>query len=181
MFIAGRGIAGFGAAGLFSGATAIVVLVAPLSKRPMIAGLIGAMFGVCSILGPLIGGVLSDKVTWRWCFWINLPLGGIATVGIIILVNIKGRLQHLEGNLLQRIKRFDPLGNLCFVGAVLSLLFALHWSGLGIKWTNARIIVLWALFGVFLIAFICLQIWQKQENVTSELIGLDHWYLANIL
>jgi len=70
-FIAGRAVAGLGAAGLFSGATAVVVLVAPLTTRPVINGMIGAMFGVCSILGPLIGGVLAEKSTWRWCFWIN--------------------------------------------------------------------------------------------------------------
>ena len=70
-FIAGRAVAGLGAAGLFSGATAIVVLVAPRATRPLINGMIGAMFGVCSILGPLIGGILAEKSTWRWCFWIN--------------------------------------------------------------------------------------------------------------
>lgn len=71
MFIAGRAVAGFGAAGLFSGAMAIVVLVAPRATRPLINGLIGAMFGICSILGPLVGGILAEKSQWRWCFWIN--------------------------------------------------------------------------------------------------------------
>lgn len=70
-FIAGRAVAGLGAAGLFSGATAIVVLVAPRPTRPVINAMLGAIFGICSILGPLVGGVLAEKATWRWCFWIN--------------------------------------------------------------------------------------------------------------
>jgi len=76
-FIAGRAVAGLGGAGLFSGATAIVVLVAPLATRPVVNGMIGAIFGVCSILGPLIGGILAEKSTWRWCFWINREYSSI--------------------------------------------------------------------------------------------------------
>ena len=98
-----------------------------------------------------------------------MPLGAIAAAGILLLVNIKGKLQPLEGNLIQQIKRFDPLGNLLFVGAVLSLLLALHWAGEDFAYSNARIIVLFVLFGVFLLAFVSLQIWQNDQNVSSKI------------
>lgn len=64
--IVGRAIAGVGCAGIFSGALIIVAHSAPLPKRPMFTGLMGTMYGVASVAGPLMGGAFADKVTWRW-------------------------------------------------------------------------------------------------------------------
>ena len=75
--IVGRSIAGCGSAGIFAGALVIIAYTVPLRKRPIYTGLIGAMYGIASIAGPLLGGVFTDKVSWRWCFYINLPLGNI--------------------------------------------------------------------------------------------------------
>lgn len=64
--IVGRAIAGLGSAGIFSGAILIVSKTVPLRQRPTYTGLIGAMYGIASVAGPLLGGVFTDKVTWRW-------------------------------------------------------------------------------------------------------------------
>lgn len=69
--IVGRAIAGVGSAGIFSGALIIVAYSVPLAKRPMYTGFIGAMYGIASVAGPLLGGAFTDKVSWRWCFYIN--------------------------------------------------------------------------------------------------------------
>lgn len=65
--IVGRAIAGVGSAGVFSGALIIVAYSVPLQKRPMFSGFIGAMYGIASVAGPLLGGAFTDKATWRWC------------------------------------------------------------------------------------------------------------------
>jgi hypothetical protein len=66
-FIIGRAIAGLGSAGVFSGGVLIIVHSVPLAKRPLFQGMFGAVFGVASVVGPLLGGALTKDVSWRWC------------------------------------------------------------------------------------------------------------------
>ena len=69
--IVGRAIAGLGSAGIFSGALIIIAYSVPLEKRPIYTGLIGGMYGIASVAGPLMGGAFTDRLTWRWCFYIK--------------------------------------------------------------------------------------------------------------
>lgn len=71
VFIVGRALAGIGSAGIFSGSTVILTHIVPLRKRPIYVGLMGSMFGISSVVGPLMGGAFTDHVTWRWCFYIK--------------------------------------------------------------------------------------------------------------
>jgi hypothetical protein len=69
MLIVGRAVAGAGAAALFSGGMTIVAYSVPLRKRPVYIGFLSSMFGISSVIGPILGGVFTDRLTWRWCFW----------------------------------------------------------------------------------------------------------------
>jgi MFS family permease len=86
--IVGRAIAGMGSSGIFSGAMTIVVYLIPLQNRPAWTGSMGAVFALASIAGPLLGGVFVDKLSWRWCFYINLPIGGFTMVVLAFVLHL---------------------------------------------------------------------------------------------
>ncbi|TGO82211.1 hypothetical protein BPOR_0889g00040 [Botrytis porri] len=158
--IIGRAIAGLGSAGIFSGALIIVAYSVPLVKRPMYTGLIGAMYGIASVAGPLLGGVFTDKATWRWCFLINLPIGAVTVLVILVFFKAPDREAVAVLPWSQRIKEFDLLGTAFFIPAIICLLLALQWGGTKYPWGNGRIIALFVLFGVLIGIFIAIQFWK---------------------
>lgn len=164
--IIGRAVAGVGSAGIFSGALVIIAYSVPLVKRPIYTGLIGGMYGLASVVGPLLGGVFTDHISWRWCFYINLPLGAITIVGIAIFFDSPPRREQASIGLKERLKQFDPLGTALFLPAIVVLLLALQWGGSKYPWSDGKIIALLVIFALLAIAFAGVQYWQ-QENATT--------------
>ncbi|PVH79217.1 MFS general substrate transporter [Cadophora sp. DSE1049] len=162
-FIIGRAVAGLGSAGIFSGVINIMVITIPLHKRPMFQGIFGAVFGIASVAGPLIGGAFTTKLTWRWCFYINLPVGGL--VAVIILFVLESRPSKNKDTVRQQIRKLDPLGTTVFLPGIVCLLLALQWGGSEYDWKNARIIVLFILAGILLGLFILIQ-FKSGDNAT---------------
>ncbi|KAI8260256.1 Efflux pump aflT [Colletotrichum sp. SAR11_239] len=163
-FIIGRAVAGIGTAGLFSGSIVILSYTMPLEKRPLAFGLIGGMWGIASVAGPLLGGVFTEKATWRWCFYINLPIGGIAMVFVFFLLHLS-RKNNPEGkSLVQRLMQLDLIGTAIFIPAIVCLLLALQWGGAEYPWKSAKIIGLFVGFGLMIIIFIGIQLWQGDKG-----------------
>ena len=165
-FIIGRAIAGLGNAGLFQGAVVIITYVVPLYKRPQYMGALGAVFGVASAVGPLLGGAFTDGPGWRWCFYINLPCGAVVFILLIFFLRIPpGMLKRDSTTWKEKIARIDPMGTAFFLPCIVCLLLALQWGGATYNWSNARIIVLLVLAGLLSIVFMILQS-RQGDNAT---------------
>ncbi|KAM3499052.1 hypothetical protein MY10362_007664 [Beauveria mimosiformis] len=172
--IIGRAIAGLGSAGIFSGALLIVSRSVPLRQRPVYMGLIGAVYGLASVAGPLMGGAFTDKVTWRWCFYINLPFGAVTVFFIVLFLHLPDAGSQLKNtSLKEQLLSFDLEGTFCFIPGIVSLLLALQWGGSRYPWGNGRIIGLFVVFAVLIAAFIAIQIWKKDKATVPPRIFMN--------
>ncbi|KAI0377283.1 MFS general substrate transporter [Hypomontagnella monticulosa] len=162
-FIVGRAVAGLGGAGISSGAMIIISHTVPLRMRPIFVGSLGAIFAVASVLGPVLGGIFATKLTWRWCFYINLPFGGVAILAILVLFKPPKRPELDSIPLKEKLNKIDVVGTLLFIPSIICLLLALQWGGSTYAWNNGRIIALFVVFGVVGIAFLTFEYWKGAE------------------
>ncbi|KAH7381082.1 major facilitator superfamily domain-containing protein [Cadophora sp. MPI-SDFR-AT-0126] len=160
--IVGRAIAGVGAAGIYSGALIILANIVPLQKRPVYLGAIAGMYGLASVAGPLLGGVFTDKITWRLCFYINLPVGLITILAVVFFYHQSDRPTVAMG-WRARLKTFNITGNVFLMPAVICLLLALQWGGTTYPWRSVRIIAMFAVFAILIIGFTVVQFLQPEN------------------
>jgi EmrB/QacA subfamily drug resistance transporter len=150
MLILSRGLQGIGGGGLLPTAQTIIADLLSPRERPVIMGRTSVMFMSASILGPVLGGLLTDHLHWSLIFWINLPLGAVA------LIMTERALRRLPRN--DRPHQLDMIGAFLMVAATIVLLLALSWGGTHYPWASWRIIslivcsvTLWALFAIRLL------------------------------
>jgi MFS family permease len=125
----GRAIAGLGAAGLSVGATSIIALSTSPHKRPMVMSLAGAAYAISAVLGPLIGGAFTETTTWRWCFYINLPVGGVSALALFFLLDLPAFAAPPDIPWTQKLFHLDPVGISLAMGAITSFILALQYGG----------------------------------------------------
>ncbi|CAG9998536.1 unnamed protein product [Clonostachys byssicola] len=171
VFIAGRAISGVGSAGMTGGSLLIIAQCVPLQSRPTFIAMIGAMEAIGYIMGPLLGGAITDKASWRWCFWINLPVGAITAIVMQILLKPPQSKSNMLSSLtiLEKLRRFDWFGALTLSAGILSLILALQWGGSKYSWTDARIIVCLVFGALLLTIFFVIQTLLSQEKATIPL------------
>ncbi|OAQ31158.1 MFS general substrate transporter [Linnemannia elongata AG-77] len=156
MLIISRGLSGIGAGGILSTAMIIVAGLVSLRDRGKYQGLFGGIFAVSSVIGPLLGGVFSDHATWRWAFFINLPIGAITLAVIVKLLH----LPHAKGSFKEKVKRIDALGAITLIIGLTLVLLALNWGGSTHPWNSGLIIGLFC--GGFAVLFVFCMIEWKQ-------------------
>ncbi|KUJ12924.1 MFS general substrate transporter [Mollisia scopiformis] len=167
--IIGRAIAGLGASGVVSGSMMILVHTVPLHKRPIYAAIFAATVGVASILGPVLGGLLTSNLSWRWCFYINLPVGAVAVPVIVFCLKTPGS-DKTKSTLSEQLAKLDPLGTTCFVPSIVSLVLALQWGGTSYNWSDGRVVACLVIFAVFMMAFMGIQIWSGDKGTVPPRI-----------
>lgn len=132
VFIVGRAVQGIGTSGILSGGLIIIAQVVPLQMRSALGGIIGAMEGVAMISAPIIGGALTDKLSWRWCFYINLPIGGFVLIAVLIFLRIPeaNRPQKAANrSWRQTAYELDLIGAALLVPPIVCWLLALQYGG----------------------------------------------------
>lgn len=147
----------------------------PLEKRPLAFGLIAAMWGVASVAGPLLGGAFTESsVGWRFCFWVNLPIGAVACVIVWFFVKVNRNTADSVGiPWRKRLLDLDLPGTAIFIPAIVCLLLALQWGGVEYPWSNSRIIGLFVGFGAMIAVFIGLQLWQGDKGTLPPRLFKD--------
>jgi len=150
--IVGRVLAGIGAIGIYTGALFLISVNTTEEERPRYIGMTGAMWGLGTVLGPVIGGAFTQSsASWRWAFYINLPLGALTAPVLLFLIP---PFDALKGtSFYNRLRRIDWLGVILLCGAVTSLVLALQFGGNLFPWKSGQVIGCFVAFGVLLILF----------------------------
>ncbi|MEU1664748.1 MFS transporter [Streptomyces sparsogenes] len=131
--IAFRAVQGVGAGGLMIGVQAIMADIVPARQRGRYMGLIGAAFGLASVAGPLLGGFFTDHLSWRWCFYVNVPFGLVTMAVVTLALKLPRPVRR---------GRFDYLGALLLAASSTCLVLLTSWGGTEYPWRSRVILAL---------------------------------------
>ncbi|EPQ58605.1 Mfs1.1 [Gloeophyllum trabeum ATCC 11539] len=148
--IAGRTVQGLGGGGIASLVQIILSDLVPLRERGIFNGLIGIAWSTASGIGPIVGGVLADHGQWRWLFYLNIPICGLAAS----LVSVFLQLRTPPGTFKEKMRMMDWLGNIMVIASTTAVVIALTWGGIQYSWGSPRVLVPLILGMLGLVAFI---------------------------
>ena len=166
-----RALQGIGGGGLMAIAFAIIGDVIPARERGRYTGYFGAVFGVSSLAGPLLGGWITDNLSWRWIFYINLPIGIVA----LVVTSIALRMPVIK-----RDAKIDYLGATMIVAAVTSLLLYLNWAGGEYGWTDPRALVLVVAAVVLTVLFVFVELRAEEPIIPMRLFRNPIFSVGNL-
>ncbi|KPM37656.1 hypothetical protein AK830_g8884 [Neonectria ditissima] len=162
--ITGRVISGTGAAGLLCGSLAVYGRSVPLRARPFGMALVTSMYGIAGVLGPTLGGLITDtrRLTWRFCFWINLPFGAVTFAIAYKILKAKAPV-HGNLSIREKLKKLDLFSGSVLIAGLVTLFFALQWGGSKYPWSDPRVYACIVVFGILILVFAWLQTTRKEE------------------
>ncbi|KAJ5823819.1 Major facilitator superfamily domain general substrate transporter [Penicillium robsamsonii] len=138
MLIVGRAIQGVGSGGINMIVDVIISDLVPLRERGNFIAIVLTVYAIGSSMGPFVGGIIVQRTTWRWVFYINLPVGGFSLVLLFLFLHTE---YQRDTTFSQKIKRIDYIGNFLIMGATAAVLCALTYGGSRYAWSSWRIVV----------------------------------------
>lgn len=168
MLIVGRAVAGMGGSGLMNGALTIISACVPLHTRALYFGIMTGIAQLGILFGPLLGGALTEYASWRWCFYINLPIGGIV-VGFLFFIHIpdrrpKSQVEKSFRSIPKILNSLDIFGFILFAPTAIMFLLALEWGGTKYSWNSGTVIGLFCGSAGMLLVFLA---WQYKRGDTA--------------
>ncbi|KAH5303795.1 hypothetical protein HBI12_177270 [Parastagonospora nodorum] len=155
--IVGRALQGLGACGTLGGSLLVINYVASPSKRPVLIGVWMGIFMISTIIGPLIGGAFTSGVSWRWCFYINLPLGGPIIALVLLFLKMPEHIRPAPATWMEILAQLDIPGFATFLASLVCLTLALQWGGQTKPWNDGSVIATFAVWIVLSIAFFAIE------------------------
>ncbi|KAF2135222.1 uncharacterized protein K452DRAFT_354459 [Aplosporella prunicola CBS 121167] len=186
VLIVGRAIQGVGGGGLLQLVTITISDVFSLRRRSLFLGITEIVWAVAAGVGPVLGGVLAEKVSWRWIFWLNLPITASAFALTLFFLDIHNpRTAVREG-----LVAVDWLGTLTILGLTLMILLGLNFGGVEAPWSSAKVIcliVFGALMSVFFVysetklavrPIMLMQLFHDTSNVAAFVSSFAHGFVS---
>lgn len=137
LLLVGRCLQGSGVGGILALTEALITDTVPLRQRGNAMALLGVVWALGSVTGPLIGGILAEKNDWRWIFYLNLPIIAVGFVGCVWFLKLERKERTIE----EKLSEIDFIGSIIFVGSLTSFLIPLTWGGVSYSWTSWHTLV----------------------------------------
>ncbi|KAG4107276.1 MFS general substrate transporter [Neocallimastix lanati (nom. inval.)] len=166
VLIVGRALQGIGSGGIAALAFIIIADITSLRKRGIYMGVNGAIYAVTSVIGPLLGGFFTDQLTWRWSFFINLPIGIICIIFFVLYFKIPTE----KSSFIEKFKRIDFLGTFTLIACLVVALLGLNWGGAKYSWKSPTIITLFIVSFALLIFYIIIEFKFAKEPITPPVL-----------
>ncbi|KAI1157893.1 MFS general substrate transporter [Nemania serpens] len=138
MFLAGRAVQGAGSGGIIATIAIIIADLVPLRQRSSYQAILALTYTVGLAIGPIVGGAIVERTTWRWVFYLNLPIGGVSLALLWLFLRVKW---NKKTKIWDRIKRIDIAGNSLLVASSVSVLIALTWADTLYPWSSYQVLV----------------------------------------